>query len=154
MSSCLHVFMSSCLHAQYAEIIPISNTISSNNDICADALCHLHIAIRIFYSYISWIIKFLIPVCDLAALTRSKLLLCSAAYEKQVNRQTVKNTKNLLHICNPRYDVSEKFKIGIGDGLHRPCPCHTTRHAGPHRAVREIEVRRDVEVPSDQTTQD
>jgi hypothetical protein len=22
-------------------------------------------------------------------------------------------------------------------------PCHTTRHAGPHRAVREVEVMRD-----------
>jgi hypothetical protein len=31
-------------------------------------------------------------------------------------------------------------RIGIGglpDGRH---PCHTTRHAGPHRAVRELEV--------------
>jgi hypothetical protein len=31
--------------------------------------------------------------------------------------------------------------IGIGDGA-RPCPCHTTRHAGPHRAVQEVEVMR------------
>ncbi|MHB1832875.1 MAG: hypothetical protein ACYCRH_10795 [Acidiferrobacteraceae bacterium] len=29
--------------------------------------------------------------------------------------------------------------IGIG-GSSRLRPCHTTRHAGPHRAVREVEV--------------
>ena len=36
----------------------------------------------------------------------------------------------------------------------RPCgspPCHTTRHAGPHRAVREIEVMRDGAVPTGPT---
>ncbi|WP_429259570.1 ArsB/NhaD family transporter [Paraburkholderia sp. GAS334] len=31
------------------------------------------------------------------------------------------------------------FLIGIG-GSSRLRPCHTTRHAGPHRAVREVEV--------------
>ena len=30
--------------------------------------------------------------------------------------------------------------IGIGGGYMYPLPCHTTRHAGPHRAVREVEV--------------
>ena len=30
--------------------------------------------------------------------------------------------------------------IGIGGLDHRRRPCHTTRHAGPHRAVREVEV--------------
>ena len=42
-------------------------------------------------------------------------------------------------------------EIGIGDGLHRPFPCHTTRHAGPHRAVREIEVRSGGVTPSGRT---
>ena len=32
--------------------------------------------------------------------------------------------------------------IGIGAGHFRPDPSHTTRRAGPHRAVREVEVRR------------
>ncbi|NAT06467.1 hypothetical protein CVE32_06245, partial [Pseudomonas syringae pv. actinidiae] len=32
------------------------------------------------------------------------------------------------------------------------CPCHTTRHAGPHRAVREVEVSRVEADPTDQTT--
>ena len=31
-------------------------------------------------------------------------------------------------------------------------PLHTTRHAGPHRAVREVEVMRDGEVPVDPTS--
>ena len=31
---------------------------------------------------------------------------------------------------------------GIGAGHSRPDPSHTTRHAGPHRAVRKVEVRR------------
>nr|WP_315398540.1 ATP-binding protein [uncultured Duganella sp.] len=31
--------------------------------------------------------------------------------------------------------------IGIGGGSDEPLPCHTTRHAGPHRAVRVVEVR-------------
>ena len=31
--------------------------------------------------------------------------------------------------------------IGIG-GNTRLRPCHTTRHAGPHRAIREVEVMR------------
>ena len=31
-------------------------------------------------------------------------------------------------------------------------PCHTTRHAGPHRAVREVEVMRDGAVPVDPTS--
>lgn len=30
--------------------------------------------------------------------------------------------------------------IGIGGSHSRLRPCHTTRHAGPHRAVREFEV--------------
>jgi hypothetical protein len=43
--------------------------------------------------------------------------------------------------------------IGIG-GLHcRRRPCHTTRHAGPHRAVREFEVMTVVALPSHQSTQ-
>ena len=46
-----------------------------------------------------------------------------------------------------------RHPIGIGDDLHRPRPCHTTRHAGPHRAVREIEVMRDVPIPACRTTQ-
>jgi len=32
--------------------------------------------------------------------------------------------------------------IGIGGSHYRLHPCHTTRHAGPHRAVREVEVMR------------
>ena len=43
--------------------------------------------------------------------------------------------------------------IGIGglpDGRH---PCHTTRHAGPHRAVRALEVRTALAPPADQSTQ-
>ena len=32
--------------------------------------------------------------------------------------------------------------IGIGGSHYRLRPCHTTRHAGPHRAVREVEVMR------------
>ena len=32
--------------------------------------------------------------------------------------------------------------IGIGGDHYRSRPCHTTRHAGPHRAVREVEVMR------------
>ena len=31
--------------------------------------------------------------------------------------------------------------IGIGD-VRWTCPSHTTRHAGPHRAVRKVEVMR------------
>jgi hypothetical protein len=31
-------------------------------------------------------------------------------------------------------------------------PCHTTRHAGPHRAVREVEVMRDGAVPAGPTS--
>ena len=45
-------------------------------------------------------------------------------------------------------DIISDFEIGIeGDpvGSH---PCHTTRHAGPHRAVRGIEVRRDGASPA------
>ena len=44
-------------------------------------------------------------------------------------------------------------KIGIG-GLHcRRRPCHTTRHAGPHRAVREFEVMTVAVVPVHQSRQ-
>src|SRR5690606_38946137 len=32
--------------------------------------------------------------------------------------------------------------IGIGGSSDELRPCHTTRHAGPHRAVREVEVKR------------
>jgi hypothetical protein len=31
--------------------------------------------------------------------------------------------------------------IGIGGSLDGLLPCHTTRHAGPHRAVRVVEVK-------------
>ena len=42
-------------------------------------------------------------------------------------------------ICDSRVIVS----IGIGDGQKScPFPSHTTRHAGPHRAVRVVEVMR------------
>ena len=37
--------------------------------------------------------------------------------------------------------------IGIGGSHYRLRPCHTTRHAGPHRAVREFEVMRVEVVP-------
>lgn len=37
-------------------------------------------------------------------------------------------------------------KIGIGIDYYRPRPCHITRHADRHRAVREMEVTGD-EVP-------
>ncbi|WP_035627295.1 hypothetical protein, partial [Herminiimonas sp. CN] len=30
--------------------------------------------------------------------------------------------------------------IGIGAANNWPVPCHTTRHAGPHRAVGTVEV--------------
>ena len=33
-------------------------------------------------------------------------------------------------------------EIGIGGRPLSLLPCHTTRHAGPHRAVREFEVTR------------
>src|SRR5690606_26963198 len=35
-----------------------------------------------------------------------------------------------------------KSNIGIGGSSDELRPCHTTRHAGPHRAVREVEVKR------------
>ena len=38
--------------------------------------------------------------------------------------------------------TSVQPEIGIGGSHHRLRPCHTTRHAGPHRAVREVEVMR------------
>ena len=37
---------------------------------------------------------------------------------------------------------SGRQKIGTGGSHYRLHPCHTTRHAGPHRAVREVEARR------------
>ena len=43
--------------------------------------------------------------------------------------------------------------IGIGGSHYRLRPCHTTRHAGPHRAVREFEVMTDVALPADRSTQ-
>ena len=43
--------------------------------------------------------------------------------------------------------------IGIGGSHHRLRPCHTTRHAGPHRAVREVEVMRVGVLQADQSTQ-
>ena len=41
--------------------------------------------------------------------------------------------------------------IGIGGSDYRLRPCHTTRHAGPHRAVREVEVMRAGADPDDQS---
>jgi hypothetical protein len=44
----------------------------------------------------------------------------------------------------PRADTGleavERVAIGIGGDRDRSLPCHTTRHAGPHRAVRGVEV--------------
>jgi hypothetical protein len=42
--------------------------------------------------------------------------------------------------------------IGIGGLQHRRRPCHTTRRAGPHRAVREFEVRRVWASPAGRST--
>lgn len=42
--------------------------------------------------------------------------------------------------------------IGIGGSHSRLHPCHTTRHAGPHRAVREFEVMTVGVVPGYQST--
>ena len=41
-----------------------------------------------------------------------------------------------------RWRPPEIRSIGIGGLHHRRRPCHTTRHAGPHRAVRALEVMR------------
>ena len=41
--------------------------------------------------------------------------------------------------------------IGIGGSHYRLRPCHTTRHVGPHRAVREVEVMRAGVDPDDQS---
>ena len=38
-------------------------------------------------------------------------------------------------------------RIGIGGSHHRLHPCHTTRHAGPHRAVEMVEVMLEVALP-------
>jgi hypothetical protein len=47
--------------------------------------------------------------------------------------------------------VGKPELIGIGGSHYRLRPCHTTRHAGPHRAVREVEVMRAAAGPDDQS---
>ena len=51
-----------------------------------------------------------------------------------------------------RAALAQMRQIGIGAGLCRPDPSHTTRHAGPHRAVREVEVRRTLALPGRRST--
>jgi hypothetical protein len=62
------------------------------------------------------------------------------------SRQTADRRRTLLE---PILNNSEQNRH-----RGRPCgshPCHTTRHAGPHRAVREIEVMRDGARPAGPT---
>ena len=50
---------------------------------------------------------------------------------------------SLIRGIEPRPAAAPEIgPIGIGAGQQRPGPSHTTRRAGPHRAVREVEVRR------------
>ena len=61
---------------------------------------------------------------------------------------------NSLHSLRSfRSDKRGESVIGIGAGHCRPDPSHTTRHAGPHRAVREVEVRRTWELPGGRSEQ-
>ena len=46
--------------------------------------------------------------------------------------------------CHHRAARRCRHHIGIGVGHCRPSPSHTTRHAGPHRAVAMVEVVRPV----------
>jgi hypothetical protein len=53
----------------------------------------------------------------------------------------------------PGAGAGEGVTIGIGGLPDRRHPCHTTRHAGPHRAVREFEVRTAWALPASRSTQ-
>lgn len=49
---------------------------------------------------------------------------------------------NALSPDNGKERHAGRASIGIGGSSDELRPCHTTRHAGPHRAVREVEVKR------------
>ncbi len=61
-----------------------------------------------------------------------------------MTKQTLKKVLVIVEIEQPdRILHHGRPVIGIGGSHYRLRPCHTTRHAGPHRAVREVEVMRD-----------
>jgi hypothetical protein len=78
-------------------------------------------------------------LCRDASVT-SVLALCLTHVERELirrfpNRHAFMKTPNTI-------DEKVSMTIGIGGDPRGSRPCHTTRHAGPHRAVREVEVMR------------